>query len=70
MRYRGPEIDNGIAATGPPYEANIANFVNNEPIDGADVVIWYGAHATHDVSQEPPGHFGHIVGPELRRARW
>jgi hypothetical protein len=25
---------------------------------------------TVDVSQEEPGHFGHIVGPELRRVKW
>lgn len=70
VRYRGSELDNGVTATGPPYEANIGNFVNNESIDGADVVVWYGGHATHDVSHEPPGSFGHIVGPELRRAKW
>ena len=39
VRYRGSEIDNGVVATGPPYEANIGNFVNNESIDRADVVV-------------------------------
>jgi hypothetical protein len=34
------------------------------------VVVWYGAHATHDVTHEEPGHFGHIVGPELRKVKW
>ncbi len=70
VRYRPSQIDNGVAATGPPYEANIANFVSHESIDGADVVLWYAAHATHDVAHEPPGSFGHIVGPELRRGKW
>jgi Cu2+-containing amine oxidase len=41
---------------------NISNFVNGEPIQDTDVVVWYGAHATHDISHEEPGHFGHIVG--------
>ena len=58
VRYRGTEIDTGVAATGPPYEANIGNFVNGESIEDTDVVVWYGAHATHDVSHEPAGHFG------------
>ena len=70
VRYRETEIDTGVIATGPPYEANLGNFVNGESIEDSDVVIWYGAHATHDVSHEEPGHFGHIVGPELRRVKW
>jgi hypothetical protein len=70
VRYRGTEIDNGVTAIGPPYEANIGNFVNGESIEDTDVVVWYGAHATHDVSHEPPGSFGHVVGPELRRVKW
>jgi hypothetical protein len=69
-RYRGTEIDNGVSAVGPPYEANIGNFVNGESIEDTDVVVWYGAHATHDVTHEEPGHFGHIVGPELRKVKW
>lgn len=69
-RYRGTEIDTGVTATGPPYEANIGNFVNGEPVEDTDVVVWYGAHATHDVSHDEPGHFGHIVGPELRKVKW
>jgi Copper amine oxidase, enzyme domain len=69
-RYRGSEIDNGVVATGPPYEANIANFINGESIEDTDVVVWYAGHATHDVSHEEPGEFGHIVGPELRKVKW
>jgi hypothetical protein len=69
-RYRGTEIDTGVTAVGPPYEANIGNFVNGESIEDTDVVVWYAAHATHDVSHEEPGHFGHIVGPELRKVKW
>ena len=44
-RYRGTEIDTGVTATGPPYEANIGTFVNGESIVDTDVVVWYAAHA-------------------------
>jgi Cu2+-containing amine oxidase len=39
-------------------------------IEDTDVVVWYAGHATHDVGHEAPGHFGHIVGPELRKVKW
>jgi Copper amine oxidase, enzyme domain len=70
LRYHGAEIDDGVQAVGPPYEAGIGQWVNGEPINGADVVIWYGAHFTHDVTHEEPGEFGHIVGPELKLVKW
>ncbi len=67
VRYRpGAEVDNGVVATGPPYEANIGNFMNGELIRGQDVVVWYGAHFTHDVT----AHAGHIVGPDLVPVNW
>jgi hypothetical protein len=66
-RYKpAAEVDNGIVAVGPPYEANIGNFVNGEHVHGRDVVVWYGAHFTHDVA----AHAGHIVGPDLIPANW
>jgi len=70
LRYRGSEIDDGSVATGPPYEAGIDSWVNGESINGADVVVWYAAHFTHDVGHDEPGEFGHIVGPDLKRVRW
>jgi len=70
LHYRGTEIDDGVTAVGPPFEAGIDAWVNGEPINGADVVIWYGAHFTHNLANEPPGEFGHIVGPDLKRVRW
>lgn len=69
-RYRGSEIDTGVIATGPPYEANIGTFVNGEPIENRDVVVWYGAHVTHDITAEPPGTHGHIAGPDLKLVSW
>jgi hypothetical protein len=68
--YRGTEIDDGVTAVGPPYEARIDTWVNGEPINGTDVVVWYGAHFTHNIAGEEPGHFGHIVGPDLKRVKW
>ncbi len=70
LRYRGSEIDDGVVATGPPYEANLDQFVNGEPIYNQDVVLWYAAHVTHDVTAEPTGSFGHIVGPTLVPVNW
>ena len=66
LRYRGSEIDDGVMATGPPYEAGLDAWLNGECLNGADVVVWYGAHFIHDIAHEEPGQFGHIVGPELR----
>jgi len=70
LRYHGAEIDDGSVATGPPYEAELDRWVNGEPINGADVVVWYGAHFTHDVAHDHPGEFGHVLGPDLKRVRW
>ena len=70
LRYHGNEIDDGTVATGPPYEANIDAWVNGESVRDQDVVLWYGAHFTHDVAHEPPGTFGDIVGPDVKRVRW
>jgi len=70
LRYRSTEIDDGVVAVGPPYEAGIGGFINGESIANQDVVVWYGAHFTHDVTHEPPGTFGHIVGPDLVLVKW
>jgi Cu2+-containing amine oxidase len=69
-RYRASELETGVTATGPPYEANIGTFVNGEPIENKDVVVWYGAHVTHDITAEPPGTHGHSAGPDLRLVNW
>jgi hypothetical protein len=70
LRYRGSEIDDGSVATGPPYEADIDRWVNGEAVNNHDVVIWYGAHFTHDVSHDDPAQHGHIVGPDLKPVNW
>jgi Copper amine oxidase, enzyme domain len=71
LRYHGAaEIDDGSIATGPPYEAELDRFLNGEPISGNDVVIWYGAHFTHDLVGEAQGTHGHEIGPDLKPVNW
>ena len=70
VRWRAGEIDDGSIATGPPYEAGLDAFVNGEPMKGQDVVIWYGAHFTHDLAHDHPATHGHILGPKLKRVSW
>jgi hypothetical protein len=70
LRYHGDEIDDGVQAIGPPYEANISQWVDGEPVYDDDVVVWYGAHFTHDLAHDPPTTHGHIVGPDLKLVRW
>lgn len=70
LRYRSTEIDDGVVAIGPPFETGTDGFINGESIANQDVVVWYGAHFTHDITHEPPGTFGHIVGPDLVPVKW
>jgi Copper amine oxidase, enzyme domain len=70
LRYHGSEIDDGVVAIGPPYEAGIDPWVNGEAIYDHDVVVWYGGHFTHDVSHHGPAQHGHILGPDLSPVNW
>jgi Copper amine oxidase, enzyme domain len=70
LKYRSSEIDDGVAATGPPYEAGLDAWINGEQVDGKDVVIWYAGHFTHDLSHEDPAQHGHILGPDIKAAKW
>ncbi len=70
LRYRGSEIDDGSVAIGPPFEAEIDRWVNGEAIANHDVVVWYGAHFTHDVNHDGPARPEHIVGPDLKPVNW
>jgi len=70
LRYHPNEIDDGAVAIGPPYEAGLDSWINGESVDNQDVVIWYAAHFTHDINNEPPGSFGEIVGPDLVLVKW
>ena len=68
LRRRGRQLDDGQGFTTDPAEAraHLNRFVNGESIYGADVVMWYAAHFSHDVHEE----VGHVVGPELVPAGW
>ncbi len=46
---RNGEYDDGVIATGPPYEAGLDGFVTGESIRDQDIVFWYAAHFTHDL---------------------
>jgi hypothetical protein len=66
LRFNGSEIDDGVPLLTLPAEAQLDRFVNGESIFNQDVVIWYGAHFTHDVHED----IGHVVGPVLRPINW
>ena len=68
LKYRASEIDDGAVLTSD--EAALDAFVDGEPINNQDVVVWYAAHVTHEVGAEPPGTFGHIAGPTLKPVNW
>ena len=71
LRYRPGQIDDGVDVTSGPVAARLNRFVNREPIDGADLVVWYASHFTHDQGavEEPGGH-DHVVGPDLVPVNW
>ncbi len=48
LRYRSNEIDDHVQSLTKPSGAQLDNFVNQESVDGADVVFWYAVHFTHD----------------------
>lgn len=71
LRYHGSEIDDGFnSTTSPNSDAKIDQWVNGEAVVGQDVVVWYGAHFTHDVAHQNPAQHGHVVGPDLVPVNW
>jgi hypothetical protein len=70
LRYHGNEVDDGSVAVGPPYEAQLDNWVNGESVSDDDLVVWYGAHFSHDVNEDHAAQHDHIVGPDLMPVRW
>jgi hypothetical protein len=71
LRYRGSELDDGMNSTsGPGTEADIAKWVNGEQLSGQDVVVWYGAHFSHDISHQDSALHGHVLGPTLVPVNW
>lgn len=70
LRYHANEIDDGTVAIGPPYQAQLDAWVNGEAVSDHDVVVWYAAHFSHDVTEMHAAQHGHILGPDLRPLRW
>jgi hypothetical protein len=64
LKNRPNQFDDGVEAIGPPFEAQIDNFVNHELIKNKDTVVWYAAHFTHIATHDDTT-TGHIVGPDL-----
>ena len=64
LRWHPGEIDDEP----PPDTAiHIGKFKNGEPVANQDVVVWYGAHFTHDVTGPE---VSHVVGPDLVPHNW
>ncbi len=64
LRWHPGELDDE-PTTGTRIQ--IGKHMNGEPIAGQDVVVWYGAHFTHDVTGP---HVDHVVGPTLVPHQW
>jgi Cu2+-containing amine oxidase len=65
LRSRPGQLDD-YPITGT--EAQLDKLVNNESVLDQDVVVWYGAHFTHDLQHHTA--VGHVVGPDLVPAVW
>jgi hypothetical protein len=64
LRYHPGEIDDApISGT----EIQIDKYKNGESLVNKDVVVWYGAHFTHDILGPP---VNHVVGPDLVPHNW
>jgi hypothetical protein len=58
----GGELDDGYNSTGGSGTAiNLDAFVNNQSVQGTDIVVWYGAHFLHSVDDQ----LSHKVGPRI-----
>jgi hypothetical protein len=66
LRYHPTEIDDAPIA-GTEIQIDKYRSPVSEPIAGQDVVVWYGAHFTHDVTGPP---VDHMVGPSLVPHGW
>lgn len=64
--YRGTEDLKGRLGTA--YSSQIATHINNENIDGQDVVFWYIAHLHH--TYHGPEFEWHVCGPLLWPLRY
>jgi hypothetical protein len=71
LRYRPGEIDDGVRRSRGATQARLNRFVNGESIDGANIVVWCGAHFTHDEGAvQEVGGDGHVLRPDLVPVSW
>jgi len=68
LRYRPGEIED--EPIGANTEIQIDRFVTRQSLAKQDVVVWYGAHFTHDVREHGAAEPDHIVGPTLVPYKW
>lgn len=70
LRYHPSEIDDGQGFTTVPTlsMAHLDNFKSPaELVENQDVVLWYAGHFLHDEAHPGPPH---IIGPDLKPAKW
>jgi hypothetical protein len=69
LRYRDGEIDDGQGFTTDPSlaVAHLDDFLSGEPVEDADVVVWYAGHFSHDVMEHAGGQ---RLGPDLVPFDW
>lgn len=65
LRHHPGELHEGGSMGGKrDTMAHLNRFLNDENVDGANVVVWYAGHFLHD-ELAPEDHQGHMVGPDL-----
>lgn len=65
LRHRSSEVhEGGFMGNKRDTMAHLNKFLNDENIDGANLVVWYAGHFMHD-ELAPEPHQGHMVGPDL-----
>ena len=70
LHHRSGQIDDRAVA-GSDTRAHLDSFVNGDALVGTNVVVWYAAHFTHDVTDDRQNTDGsHVVGPTLHPDRW
>ncbi|MEV0391277.1 hypothetical protein [Nonomuraea sp. NPDC050643] len=62
LRHHPRELDDGNP--GPRDRAALDRFLNGENLNGANVVVWYAGHHSHDQAHPQP-HQGELIGPRL-----
>ncbi len=67
LRYHGNEDKHG--QQGSAQDDGLTAYLDNEPTENADVVLWYCAHLGHHAEPEHADEY-HSCGPNLIPFRW